>query len=540
MDSRALWQKYQDRLCHIEELGLRLDLSRMGLDEGFFEEQTAAIEGAFKAMDELEAGAIANPDEGRQVGHYWLRAPQLAPDPDVGSEIRQMQGRVKEFAKQVHSGQVRPPEAAKFTDVLVIGIGGSALGPQLMADALGEPDRDALAVCFFDNTDPDGMARVLAQLGSRLATTLILVISKSGGTAETRNGMLVAQAACTGSNLDFPARAVAITGAGSLLDRRAEAEGWLRRFPMWSWVGGRTSVTSAVGLLPAALQGLDIDSFLDGAAGCDEATRSKNVSENPSALLALAWFHATGGAGKRDMVVLPYRDRLLLMSRYLQQLIMESLGKGTDLDGHPVSQGIAVYGNKGSSDQHAYVQQLREGVENFFVTFIEVLEEGGKALEVEPGITSGDYLRGFLLGTRQALTEKSRPSLTVTLGRLDAHTLGVLVALYERAVGFYASLIHVNAYHQPGVEAGKKAAAAVLDLQGRIVTCLREAKAPKTADELATEAGAPDQGETAYHLLEGLAANRRGIRRVGGAHPSRAQYEVFDEPLRQRIIGTVQ
>src|ERR1044072_2451518 len=170
------------------------------------------------------------------------------------------------------------------------------------------------------------------------------------------------------------------------------------------------------------------------------------------------------------MVVMPYLDRLLLFSRYLQQLVMESLGKQLDLDGRRVEQGLAVYGNKGSTDQHAYVQQLREGVPNFFVVFIRVLESGGAAQEVEPGVTAGDYLHGFLLGTRTALYENERESMTITVPRVEARTVGALIALFERAVGLYANLVGINAYHQPGVEAGKKAAASVLALQAKIVS----------------------------------------------------------------------
>src|SRR5439155_1901687 len=122
--------------------------------------------------------------------------------------------------------------------------------------------------------------------------------------------------------------------------------------------------TGPVGLVPAALQGIDIDAMLAGAADCDRATRVHDTRKNPAALLALMWHHATGGRGNKDMVVLPYKDRLLLFSRYLQQLVMESLGKQLDLQGRRVDQGLAVYGNKGSTDQHAYVQQLLEGVPN--------------------------------------------------------------------------------------------------------------------------------------------------------------------------------
>src|SRR5581483_7758870 len=216
---------------------------------------------------------------------------------------------------------------------------------------------------------------------------------------------------------------------------------------------------------------------------------------------------ATAGKGQKDMVVLPYKDRLLLFSRYLQQLVMESIGKRFDVRGRRVDQGLTVYGNKGSTDQHAYVQQLREGIANFFVTFIRVLESGGAALEVEPGVTAGDYLHGFLLGTRTALFENDRPSMTITIPRVDARSVGVLIAFFERAVGLYASLVGINAYHQPGVEAGKKAAASVLALQGKVLAAL--SAAPQTAEQIAAAAGAPDAAETGYMLLEHLAANGR-------------------------------
>jgi len=219
------------------------------------------------------------------------------------------------------------------------------------------------------------------------------------------------------------------------------------------------------------------------------------------------WYFATDGKGSRDMVVLPYKDRLLLFSRYLQQLVMESLGKEFDLQGKVVNQGIAVYGNKGSTDQHAYVQQLREGVKNFFVTFIDVMKDrSGKRFEVEPGITSGDYLEGFYLGTRDALSEKDRWSITLTLAEVSPRALGMMVALYERVVGFYASLVNVNAYDQPGVEAGKKAATGVIALQVKLVAALRAASGKAfTSEALAAQVGG--DAETAFKILEHLSAN---------------------------------
>jgi glucose-6-phosphate isomerase len=525
MDGRSLWDQYRRRLFDDEHLELSLDLSRMGLDESVFEGGERRLGAAYAAMDALEQGGLANPDEQRRVGHYWLRAPDLAPQ-GLGDEIRAMQERVVDFAARVHDGRVAPPGGGRFRRLLVVGIGGSALGPQLLADALGGP-RDRLAPSFLDNTDPDGFDRVLGGLGDSLGETLSVVISKSGGTAETRNGMLEAAAAYRSRGLDFARHALAVTQPGGLLDNQAREQSFLERFPMWDWVGGRTSVTSAVGLLPAALQGVDVRAFLDGAREMDAATRRHDTPRNPAALLAVAW-HATGnGHGARAMVVLPYKDRLLLFSRYLQQLVMESLGKEKDLAGRIVHQGLTVYGNKGSTDQHAFVQQLRDGTPDFFVTFVRVLKEREQpSLELEPGVTSGDFLDGFLLGSRRALYESGRPSLTLTLKEVSPRSLGMLIALYERAVGLYASLVGVNAYHQPGVEAGKKAAAAVLELQRKALAALAAlGPAGGTAEQVAAAAGAADDVETVFLVLDRLAANPgRGVSKRRSGRPTDAVY----------------
>ena len=504
------WERFKSHFYHHPKLGFSLDLSRLPLPDDFIAGMELRMQAAFAAMADLEKGAIANPDEKRMVGHYWLRAPELAPQPELTEAINSTLAAIKEFTAKVHRGELSAPGGAKFKELLVIGIGGSALGPQFVSQALGRPGgrKDKLRVSFFDNTDPDGMDYVLSDLGTRLKQTLVVVISKSGGTAETRNGMLEAAAAFKATGLDYAKHFVAVTGAGSKLDQVALAEGWLARFPMWDWVGGRTSELCAVGLLPAALQGIKIDQMLAGAAAMDEITRKTKVQDNPAALLALAWYWATDGRGAKDMVVLPYKDRLLLFSRYLQQLIMESLGKEFDLTGKLVNQGIAVYGNKGSTDQHAYVQQLREGVNNFFVTFIEVLRDRtGDSLEVDPGITAGDYLQGFLLGTRDALTEKDRHSITITLNEVSPRTVGMLIALYERVVGLYATLIGINAYHQPGVEAGKKAATGVIALKLKLTAALQANPVPYTAESLSAALGQPEKAEYVYKLLEHMAAN---------------------------------
>ncbi len=515
--SSSHWDRFQKFFVRYPQIGFSIDISRMAFEDSLFDTLAPSIEKAFAAMKDLEAGAISNPDEGRMVGHYWLRNSALAPA-DLRAEIDETLEATLKFAADVHSGTVLAANGQKFTHVLVVGIGGSALGPQLVAQAI-TPAVPALAIEFFDNTDPDGIDRVLARIGDALSTTLTLVISKSGGTKETRNGMLEAEAAYKAKGLNFAKNAVAVTGVGSELDKHAVAQGWLTRFPMWDWVGGRTSVMSAVGTIAAALQGVDVRQFLAGAAAMDEETRNRPVRENAAMLLALMWYSAGKGKGAKDMVVLPYKDRLVLFSKYLQQLVMESLGKEHDLDGQVVNQGIAVYGNKGSTDQHAYVQQLRDGVNNFFATFIEVRKGRDSAgFEVEPGFTTGDYLQGFLRGTRKALAEKDRESITLTIEEVNAFSLGLLIGLFERAVGFYATLVNINAYHQPGVEAGKKAATEFLKQMGAVQAALPQAGSALTAGEIAAKIGV--DAEDAWHMLSHLTANGRAKLDSAGKGPA--------------------
>lgn len=501
------WNRFKNYYLSIPKLKFSLDISRMNFNESFLANMEGRMQQALKNMDALEKGSIANPDENRMVGHYWLRNSDLAPNKELKNDIDENLSHISDFAKKILSGQIKG-EYGPFKNMIIIGIGGSALGPQFVSQALFNYKENRLTPYFFDNTDPDGIDIVLENLKDELGSTLVIVISKSGSTPETRNGMLEAENAYSKANLHFGKHAVAITGKNSKLDNYSKEQGWLDSFPLWDWVGGRTSELAAVGLLPAALEGINIDEMLKGAKDMDEITRNPITKENPAALLALMWYHATDGKGAKDMVILPYKERLSLFSKYLQQLIMESLGKEKDLQGKVVHQGISVYGNKGSTDQHAYVQQLRDGVNNFFVTFIEVLKDrNGKSIEVDPNITCGDYLHAFLIGTREALSENGRESITITINEINAYTIGALIALYERAVGLYAFLIGINAYNQPGVEAGKKAAAETLSLQEKIVKFLETNNQDLTANQIAEKIGTKDQIEIVYKILEHLAAN---------------------------------
>jgi glucose-6-phosphate isomerase len=454
---------------------------------------------AFDAMEALEAGEIANPDEGRQVGHYWLRAPETAPTVLQGQAIGETAEKVRIFADNVLSGEVVAEGGERFTHLVHIGIGGSALGPQMLVEALGG---GGLEVRFLDNIDPDGIARILSQIPLR--STLVTVASKSGSTAEPMNALELVLRELTRQGLEHESRLVALTVAGSKLDKRAA--NWLARFHLWQWIGGRNSVMSSVGLLPAALAGIDTEQLLRGARDMDEWTRTPAWRDNPAALLAGCWHVLGDGRGTRNMAVIPYSDRMVLLSQYLQQLVMESLGKATDVAGNPVSQGLTVYGNKGSTDQHAIIQQLRDGHNDFFCLLVQVLGDGlGSGALLSGSANAGDLLQAFLLGTRRALHENGRPSLTLTVPRIDAYILGGVIALFDRAVGLYATLIDINAYHQPGVEAGKRASAAMLVLAASVQTHLAEHKG--TAAEIAAALGG-DPLEVQY-ILARLAATGR-------------------------------
>lgn len=521
------WEAFAAHYLRYEEqplAHLSLDTSRLAAQkdnsiewEALSSHYQALSDKALAEMKEIESGAVVNTEEGRMVGHYWLRDASLAPSPELQDQINTRRQMAEDFAKEVHgSGQ--------YTQMLLIGIGGSALGPQLLAESLsrcGAADK-GLKAHFIDNCDPHGIDTVLENLSDHLDKTIVLAVSKSGRTPETRNGMIEVRRHFEEAGIEFAPRAVAITGEGSQLDLQAQEEGWLRIFPMSDWVGGRTSVMSVVGLVPAALMGVQIEPFLEGAAIMDRSTREGPAQSNMALRMALSWYHAGAGQGDKSMVVLPYRDSLSLLSRYLQQLVMESLGKKHNRSGDEVHQGLSVYGNKGSTDQHAYVQQLRDGLNNFFAVFIEVQEgRSGASMDLGDGTISGDHLQGFLRGTRKALYEGGRQSLTLSLAHADEVHLGALIALFERAVGFYAAMIDVNAYHQPGVEAGKEAAAEFLKVLKETELAL-QAAGSASASALAQQSG-QDVEET-WHCLNHLAANHSKVTVEKGGSPEEDQF----------------
>ena len=484
--------------------GFFISFAGMNFSEAELEALEPKFERAVAEMKKLESGAIKNPDEQRKVTHFTDRASYPS-----SCEFRE----VEEFAASVRA-------AGKFDAVVVNGIGGSALGPQLMQFAVNGPywnelsreqRKNGLKIYFLDNTDSAGFADLLAVMVPE--RTLHLVISKSGGTQETRNNMIAMENFYASRNLKFGDHAVAVTMQDSQLYKHAVEAGYLKIFNMADSVGGRTSETAIVGHLPAALTGVDFKRFLAGACAMDEWTRSGDVRKNPAMMLAAMWYISGNGRGDRNMVIVPYSDRLVLLSRYLQQLVMESLGKELDLDGNVVHQGLNVFGNKGGTDAHAFIQQLNDGRDDFFATFIEVQQDAAR-LPIENNTAMGDYLHGFFEGLCAALRNKGRQIITIRIPQITVFELGQIIALYERAVAIYAEFININAFHQPGVQAYKLAAKDALALRGKVLDFL--AQHPEfsgTACEFAAAAGLSDNAVEIAGILDRAAVNGDGVTR---------------------------
>lgn len=475
------------------------------------EQLGAKFERAAREMAKLEAGAIKNPDENRKVTHFSDR---------INYPQSSLFAAVEEFAEKVRTGKITSQTGEKFDALVVNGIGGSALGPQLMQFAINGPywneksiaQRNGyLKIYFLDNTDSAEFADLLEVMNP--ATTLHLVISKSGSTQETKNNMIAMENFYAEKGKSFAKHAIAITMKGSELDKHAKDSGFLAVFEMADSIGGRTSETSIVGHLPAALTGINFKAFLKGACKMDEWTRTADPLKNPAMMLAAMWYIAGNGKGDRNMVIVPYSDRLILLSRYMQQLVMESLGKTLDLDGKKVYQGLNVFGNKGGTDAHAFIQQLNDGRDDFFVTFVEIMKDA-KQISITDTNTMGNYLHGFLEGLSTALREKNRQFITIRLQELNESTLGMIIALYERAVAIYAEFININAFHQPGVQAYKLAAKDILMLRETLMKKIAELKEISgSAEEIAAMIDKPEQAVEVGGLLDKAAANCANITR---------------------------
>jgi glucose-6-phosphate isomerase len=363
-----------------------------------------------------------------------------------------------------------------FDTIVVLGIGGSALGASALLQALRPPhwnelDDDAREyfprLFILDNIDPTTVGPLLDRLDMR--RTLFNVISKSGATAETMAQYQIVRDRLQSVMDEDAARGHLIfttDPVNGVLRKIADSEG-IATLPVPPDVGGRFSVLSAVGLLPAALIGIDIAELLRGAADMAERCSTDVLSQNPAGIFAALQYLAQTQRGANVHVMMPYTDRLYGMADWFRQLWAESLGKKLDRDGNEVFVGGTPVKALGVTDQHSQVQLYMEGPFDKTITFLTVADPGTDVQipKLYDGVEALAYLGGASLGallnaeqnaTAAALTTNGRMNMEIRLQKIDAHAVGQLIMLLQIATVYAGALYNVNPLDQPGVELGKK------------------------------------------------------------------------------------
>lgn len=369
----------------------------------------------------------------------------------------------------------------RYDDVVILGIGGSALGPIAMRTALRPSGWNMLSnaarkgaprLHVLDNVDPETIAALLARLD--LSRTLFVVTSKSGGTAETMSQFLIVHQAIERQSLKPGSHLVFVTDPAQGALRPLATRYGIPALDIPPSVGGRFSVLTPVGTLPAALIGVDIGKLLDGAGDIASRCETSNLAENPAGAYATLQWLADTRLGKTINVMMPYSDPLRDFADWFVQLWAESLGKHLP-DGSSVGQ--TPLPALGATDQHSQVQLFMEGPKNKVVTFIAV-KERRVDLTIPHGfkeVKELGYLGGHSLGelidieqraTAGALAKRGRPNLTIEIDAVDEWHFGGLVMLLELATAYAGQLYGIDAFNQPGVELGKQFAYALLGRPG--------------------------------------------------------------------------
>ncbi|MEE3348570.1 MAG: glucose-6-phosphate isomerase [Candidatus Gastranaerophilaceae bacterium] len=382
---------------------------------------------------------------------------------------------VKEYASMVLD---------RFENILVLGIGGSALGGIALTESLLHPYWNMLSeeerkgyprIFFLDNIDPDTMNALFDVLD--LSKTLVNVITKSGSTAETMSQFLIIKDRLEkelGDNYRYNIVATTDKKTG-VLRQIAEQEGY-KTFVVPDDVGGRFSVFSAVGLLPLALTGINIDSIVNGIKDMDLALKNTDIHQNIAAQNALIHYLLDTKKGKKLSVMMPYSSRLKYVSDWYAQLWAESLGKNKDKDGNDVNVGPTPIKSLGATDQHSQIQLYNEGPNDKIINFIRV-KDFDTTLEI-PQIfeyTGIGYLGGKTINqlinaeadsTRVALADYKRPTVTITLDKVDGYHLGQLLYMLEVQTAIAGELYNINTFNQPGVEQAKNYTYALMGRTG--------------------------------------------------------------------------
>lgn len=432
------------------------------------EENGLNIQSEFGAYQDTIANIIKDLNQRKDKPGQWLQWMNLGYNEET-------LWYVKEYAAMVKD---------RFENILVLGIGGSALGGIAVTEALLKPYWNLLSeeqregmprIFFLDNIDPDTMNGLFEVLD--LSKTLVNVITKSGDTAETMSQFMIVKDRLEkelGDNYRYNIVATTDKRTG-ILRQIAEQEGY-KTFVVPDDVGGRFSVFSAVGLLPFALVGIDVDAIVNGIKDMDLALKNTDINENIAAQNALIHFLMDTKKGKNLSVMMPYSSRLKYVSDWYVQLWAESLGKNKDKDDKDVHVGPTPIKALGATDQHSQIQLYNEGPNNKLINFIRV-EEFDTTLEI-PNIfeyTGIGYLGGKSINrlinaeadsTRVALSDYGRPTVTITIPKIDAYHIGQLLYMLEVQTAITGELYHINTFNQPGVEQAKNYTYALMGRAG--------------------------------------------------------------------------
>jgi len=450
------------RRLGVKAAGLWIDLSKQaftdeGVRRGLDLVRDCDLEGRRAAMFRGEA---INVTENRAVEHWRLR------ESDPGPEMAAERERMRLFADAVRTGAIHSADGRKFKAILHIGIGGSDLGPRLLWEAL-RPERGRIELRFAANVDPDAFAAAVRGLDPR--RTLVIAVSKTFSTLETLANLGLARAWLSNAIGEGADRHLAAVSAEP---ERCARFGIAadRVFPMLDSIGGRFSVWSAVGLSCAVALGWRVFSgFLAGAHAMDRHFATTSPERNAPVLMALAQVYNRNGLGRGARAVIPYAERLRLLPSWLQQLEMESNGKRVRADGSPCPRATApiVFGEPGTTSQHAFFQLLHQGTDVVPVDFVLAADRG-------PAMLANGLAQAEALMLGQADPKHpwkdfpgDRPSTTILLKAVDPKSLGALLALYEHKTFVEGVLWGLDSFDQWGVELGKTLAARLIpELEG--------------------------------------------------------------------------
>ena len=446
-----------------------LKLNYKNVDEGIVGvENGLNLEAEFEKYSKKIADIIKSLNQRKDKPGQWLQWMNLGYNEETVWYV-------KEFASMVEG---------RFDNILVLGIGGSALGGLAVTEALLKPYWNLLTkeqrkglprIFFLDNIDPDYMNGLFEILD--LKKTLVNVITKSGSTAETMSQYMIIKDRLYNEMGDDYRKNIVVTTDKKVgvLRQLADQEGY-KTFVVPDDVGGRFSVFSAVGLVPFALVGLDIDQIMNGIKDMDLTLKNIDINQNIAAQGALIQYLLDTQKGKNLSVMMPYSSRLKYVADWYVQLWAESLGKEIDNDGNRVNTGQTPIKALGATDQHSQIQLYNEGPNNKVITFIRV-ENFDTILEIPKifeytgigylgGKKVNDLINAEADSTRVALADYKRPTMTITLKKVDEYNIAQLLYMLEIQTAIAGELYNINTFNQPGVEQAKNYTYALMGRAG--------------------------------------------------------------------------